>query len=135
MSWIRAHITAILLALSVPLAFVGVLSYQQMGTYNNYDTTNWLITLGWFGAAGVLAISGGATQAWMPLGGNGDGVSPSIPVVKTTAQASVAQIRELRNRAGSYRVHADGCDAEATKIIAAMEAELTAAKALVEGVK
>lgn len=130
MEWVRSHIPACLFSLAVPFGFAGVINYQQMSHYNNFDTTNWLITLGWFVAAIVSVVAGGVASAW------NSGAASFLPAnSKTRLPASVAQVRELRTRAASYRVQADGCDAEAGKIVAAMEAELTAAKALVEGAK
>ncbi|MES2788145.1 MAG: hypothetical protein V4719_00890 [Planctomycetota bacterium] len=123
MMWIRTHIGMLLTAAAALFAVGGGVSYGQMVYYDNYETANWLTVAAWFATAVVAFVT--AVLA--------SGAAPRL--MATSSQGTLSQVRQLREQAAAARKSADASDAAAAKAIAANEAELESAKALMPEVQ
>ena len=129
MAWIRKHSLIVAgVALGGTLTG-GIVSAAQMSHYDNYSTANWLVVLAWFGASAATCIAGLRVAA-SPA--EAIPQAESVAVESPPAKTALERVRALREWSIASRQQADDVDAIALKAIAAMEAELIAAKALME---
>lgn len=131
MSAIRAHLSTVLFVVAALCGPMGLASYLQMVHYDNYETANWVAVLSWFGACvAALVVSRVSKPVTVPP----TSVPVPLPVhpALSAGQGTLDKVRTLRDHAIAARKSAADLDSEAVKAIAAMEAELQAAKALME---
>ncbi len=138
MTWIRTHIWIICgLAFGATLSGF-IVSAALMIHYDNFETYNWLSSLAWLVASAVSLATGVIVNRVSPSQkpvtelktGLAAWLEPGVQV--SAAKTALQRVRECREIAAQYRRNADTNDMQASKAIAEMEAELTAAKALME---
>lgn len=143
MPWIKANYGKVLFGVAVLCMVIAVGQYFQMVAYNNCGPANWMIVLAWSGVSFGLAMVAAATN--LPAFQFSEqfdttslpGSAPSVksPTLRNSSTDIVAQVAALRQRADSAHKSGDDLNAAAADLVAKRDAEVTAAKKLLEGAK
>ncbi|MES2789979.1 MAG: hypothetical protein V4719_10170 [Planctomycetota bacterium] len=124
MQWLKSHLKAVLLTVAVVLCGGGAVSAQQMVSYDNFEPRNWAAVLAW-----LVPGIGAAVAGFKNRGLSADGSNPTADL---SGRATLSQVRTYREQADVAKRSAEALNVSAVKAIAALEAELAAAKALME---